>query len=688
MQAAVLYGLLLILTVPVAVIYTINEGQISVQVLTMIAAAATAVYIAMRWLVAPLLVRVLSGLIEPGRYRLWSSDHLWVWTLDVMLALMPLPVLSGSPLAAPFLRFVGARVGRDVHVGTANLSIPTLISIGHGASIGYGVTMRPWVVEDGWIVIAPIVVGANAFVGSGAVLEPGSTVGDGAILAAQSTAVRNQHIPAGEQWAGSPSGRSDAVDPVVAELQSLPAAAGWRRRQRAAVAAGLAMLEAVPLMALVPSLVLVWSVLLAAEEFAGLIAAAFVGPVFVVALCVLVGALHWLVLPATPVGISSAHSSIGVRKWLADKLLEMSLTYTNSLYATLYTVPWLRALGARVGRGAEVSTVAHLDPDLLTLGRGSFVADMATVGGSTFANGWVCFRRVEVGERAFVGNAAILTPGTVLGPDSLIGVQTVPPPGGIQAGTAWLGSPAMNLPARQASGDFSVRLTYQPARWRVAERLGIEFFRITLPASLIAVAVYLYLQSMATLAAVGTEAIVTVLLAPALAILTALLVVCVAAAAKWVVVGRYRPRVEPLWSRFVRRSELVTGIYEAAAVPALLYLLVGTPMLPPMLRLFGAHIGRRTWIGTTYLTEFDLVEIGDDAMVGREVSLQTHLFEDRVMKMSTVRIGEGATVGDRAIVLYDASIGPDAALEPLSLVMKGEQLPARTRWRGIPAEAA
>ena len=36
-------------------------------------------------------------------------------------------------------------------------------------------------------------------------------------------------------------------------------------------------------------------------------------------------------------------------------------------------------------------------------------------------------------------------------------------------------------------------------------------------------------------------------------------------------------------------------------------------------------------------------------------------------------------------MLYDASVGPDAALEPLSLVMKGEQLPARTRWRGIPA---
>jgi non-ribosomal peptide synthetase-like protein len=394
------------------------------------------------------------------------------------------------------------------------------------------------------------------------------------------------------------------------------------------------------------------------------------------------------VLRVTPLGVFPEHSTIGVRKWLADKLLEMSLTYTNPLYATLYTVPWLRFLGAKIGRGAEVSTVAHLDPDLLTLGKHSFVADMATVGGATFHNGWVSFRRNDVGERAFVGNAAMLTPGSTLGPDSLIGVATVPPPGGIAPGSAWLGSPAMNLPARQDSGDFDESLTFQPSKWKVAERLFLEFFRVTMPASLIAVAVYIYLQSIATLSFFGTPLVTTALLAPVLAVITALMVVGAVAILKWLIVGRYRARVEPLWSRFVRRSELVTGLYEGAAVPSLLYLLVGTPMLPPMLRLFGAHIGRRTWIGTTYLTEFDLVEIGDDAMVGRDVSLQTHLFEDRVMKMSTVRLGPGATVGDRGIVLYDASVGAGATLEPLSLVMKGEQLPTGTRWRGIPAEAA
>jgi len=687
-QSVILYLLLLVLTLPVASIYAANDGEISLGVLSSIAVAATIVYLVLRWFIAPLLVSVLSSGIRPGRYPLWGPIYLRVWALDLMLALSPMPVLSGSPLFAPYLRLLGAQVGRNVHVGTAALSIPALLRIDDGASIGYGVAIRPWVVEDGCIVIQSIIIGANAFVGSGAVLEPGATVSAGAVVGEQSTVACGQRIRPGEQWGGSPSARLDVPDAIVSELASKPVAADWTRSQRTAVAAGLGLLEAVPLLALIPTLALVWGVLLSTDTFTGLIAAAFVGPVFVASLCVLVAVLHRLVLPSTPVGVLPARSSTGIRKWLADKLLEMSLTYTNSLYATLYTVPWLRWLGARVGRGAEVSTVAHLDPDLLTLGRESFVADMATVGGATFHLGWVSFRRTEVGDRAFVGNAAMLTPGTTMGFGSLIGVATVPPRSGIPTGSSWLGSPAMNLPARQDSGDFAENLTYRPSRWRVAERLAIEFLRITMPASLIAVAIYLYLLSLATMAAIGTPLRTMALLAPVLAIMTAMVVVAVVAIAKWLVVGRYRPRVEPLWSRFVRRSEFITGLYEAAAVPALLYMLLGTPMLPPMLRLFGAQVGRRTWIATTYLTEFDLVDIGDDAMIGRDVSLQTHLFEDRVMKMSTVRVGAGVTVGDRGIVLYDASIGPEAALEPLSLVMKGEHLPARTRWRGIPAEAA
>ncbi len=41
---------------------------------------------------------------------------------------------------------------------------------------------------------------------------------------------------------------------------------------------------------------------------------------------------------------------------------------------------WLRLMGAKVGRGAEVSTASGIVPDLLTLGEHSFIADGVMLG--------------------------------------------------------------------------------------------------------------------------------------------------------------------------------------------------------------------------------------------------------------------------------------------------------------------
>jgi non-ribosomal peptide synthetase-like protein len=183
----------------------------------------------------------------------------------------------------------------------------------------------------------------------------------------------------------------------------------------------------------------------------------------------------------------------------------------------------------------------------------------------------------------------------------------------------------------------------------------------------------------------ATSWVMLVAAAPALYFMSAVLVTILVAALKWAIVGRYRPRIEPLWAPFVRHSELITGLYESVAVPVLGLFLTGTPWIAPLLRLFGAQVGRRAYVETTYLTEFDLVRIGDDASVGRASSLQTHLFEDRVMKMSTVRVGRDCSVGPRSVVLYDSVLGDGSSLDGLSLVMKGESLPDGTCWRGVPS---
>ena len=90
----------------------------------------------------------------------------------------------------------------------------------------------------------------------------------------------------------------------------------------------------------------------------------------------------------------------------------------------------------------------------------------------------------------------------------------------------------------------------------------------------------------------------------------------------------------------------------------------------------------------TDITEFDCVTIGDYTTLNSLSALQTHLYEDRVMKVGRVHVGRGVMVGALSTVLYDTHIGDYARLRPLTVVMKGEALPGHTQWAGAPAVPA
>jgi len=111
----------------------------------------------------------------------------------------------------------------------------------------------------------------------------------------------------------------------------------------------------------------------------------------------------------------------------------------------------------------------------------------------------------------------------------------------------------------------------------------------------------------------------------------------------------------------------------------------GTPLLPLYFRMLGARIGPGVHMESTWLTEYDLVSLGEGVCLGPDCTLQTHLFEDRVMKMSTVDLGPGCSVGTDSVVLYGTRMEAGSRLGDLSLLMKGETLPARTHWQGSPA---
>jgi non-ribosomal peptide synthetase-like protein len=367
--------------------------------------------------------------------------------------------------------------------------------------------------------------------------------------------------------------------------------------------------------------------------------------------------------------------------------MDLSLDVVGPLYGSVYLTPWYRLLGAKVGRGAEISTASFISPDLLSIGDESFIADSVSLGAPRVRDGFMIIGKNHIGKRSFIGNSAMLPPGTEIGDDCLIGCLSSPPAhpaDALRPGTSWMGSPAIFLPQRQQQTAFSAETTFNPSLKLRVQRAVIEFIRVIAPSTLFIVLLSLMFSTLLLLRDYY-DLWETLLFFPPLYLACGLTATAITIAAKWLLVWRYRSCERPLWSTFVWRNELLNALHEHLAEPFLVGALTGTPFVCWYFRLLGAKIGRRVYLETTDFSEFDLARIGNGAALNADCTVQTHLFEDRVMKMSTIDIAAGANVGAGTLVLYDTRMEQGASLGDLSLLMKGEVLPARTSWEGIPA---
>jgi non-ribosomal peptide synthetase-like protein len=251
----------------------------------------------------------------------------------------------------------------------------------------------------------------------------------------------------------------------------------------------------------------------------------------------------------------------------------------------------------------------------------------------------------------------------------------------------WFGSPPIKLPVRQRFDDVGANWTYQPSRRRRLGRAVFEAFSVSLPTMLFitfgTLAVEVLAQSVFD-RDYGT--LVPLFIACSVCISCAL--VLAAIGVKWLLMGTYRPTVKPMWSWWALRTEAVAVMYWGMAGKVLLDHLRGTPMLPWVLRLFGCKFGQGVFMDTTDITEFDCIKVGDFAVINNVAALQTHLYEDRVMKVGRVNVAAGVSIGGGSTVLYDTRIGDFARIGLLTIIMKGEEIPPHSEWRGAPAETA
>ncbi|MEJ2699633.1 MAG: hypothetical protein P8Z70_08235, partial [Desulfuromonadales bacterium] len=613
-------------------------------------------------------------------YPLWSFFYFRWWFVTRLQAFSGIGAFAGTPIINLYLRLMGARIGKNVILDSAFCSTFDLISIGDDSSIGSETHYFGYRVEDGMLILGNVDIGRGCFVGIHSNLglnvrmEDGSALGDLSMLPDNATIAQNRTMK------GSPA----RISPM--ERPTLP---GYKRHS---VRYSLMHLMALFLTGLylavmaLPTAALVFLAFIRGGMAPGIASLYLSVPLGVITFCLSVALLRYLLLGRIKPGIYPVESGIYLRKWLIDRLMRISTNALRPLYTTIYLPPWLRMLGAKIGKRAEISTVSQIAPELVSIADESFFADGSIIGGKHFHRGYFEIGRSRIGRRSFVGNSAILPIGSNMGDNCLLGCLSSPPDRckTTPDNTEWLGSPSFKLPYRKKVEGFSKEVTYHPTRKLYAQRLIIDALRILIP-GMIGVTGIIGLTGLFyyTWQYLGTS--LTLLLSPLYGMVLAAFSALSVALLKQVVMGTFKPVIKPLWSVYVWLNEMINGAYESVFAPATVPLL-GTPFFALFLRTMGCKVGKNTFIETTLFSEFDLVRIGNYAALNRGAVIQNHLFEDRIMKSDYLKVGDQCSVGNMAVVLYSSEMEEGSSIGPLSLLMKGDTLPKKSRWQGIPIE--
>ncbi len=632
-----------------------------------------------RFVIGGAAARLLTWGMAPGAYPRGGRVHLRLWTAERVVAAFGVPSLLGTPWARLYALSLGCRVARNVTLH-AMPPVTGLATIGPGASVEPEADISGWWLDGATLHIGAVHIGDGARVGHRSTLMPGAVLGAHAEL--EPGACLDGQVPPGRRWVGSPARPAEAYERV--------AGTGWpeprperSHRWAAAYALSLTVLPLLSLVAAAPALIGVYYLVRSCDTLSAVALRLFLAapPITVVTtltsmltLAALVRVLGRGLVP----GFHPVCGGVAWRAWLVTRLLSGARGSFFPLYASLATPVWLRMLGASVGRRAEISTVLPL-PSLLTVEDGAFLADDTLVAPFEVRGGWLRLGTASVGRKAFVGNSGIVGPDRRVPDGALIGVLC-DAPAHSEPGSSWLGRPALPLPRVAATVDPG--RTFDPPRRLVLARAAVELCRVVPLMCSVVLAQALLIGEQSALNRGGLA--FAALAGTGLLVVAAAVAGLVATAAKWVLVGRFVPGEHPLWSSFVWRNELYDTFVESLAVPWMAGSFTGTPFLNWWLRSLGARIGRGVWLETYWLPETDLVTVGDGASVNRGCVLQTHLFHDRIMRLDTVRLAEGASLGPHSIALPGTDVGARASVGAASLVMRGESVPPDTRWAGNP----
>jgi non-ribosomal peptide synthetase-like protein len=152
------------------------------------------------------LVERLVGGFRPLEPKLCSiyDPYFW-WHERYWKMLMNPKIFNGTPFKGPMWRLLGVRIGKRVFDDGCDIPERTLVTIGDDCTLNAGTWLQCHSQEDGTFKSDRITLGARCTVGVGAWTHYGVTMGDGAVLLADSFLMKGEEMPPYAWWGGNPA---------------------------------------------------------------------------------------------------------------------------------------------------------------------------------------------------------------------------------------------------------------------------------------------------------------------------------------------------------------------------------------------------------------------------------------------------------------------------------------------------
>ncbi len=151
--------------------------------------------------------------------------------------------------------------------------------------------------------------------------------------------------------------------------------------------------------------------------------------------------------------------------------------------------------------------------------------------------------------------------------------------------------------------------------------------------------------------------------------------------AKWILIGRWKPKQIRIWSLAYVRFWVVKTLVRRNPI----VLFTGSPLFNLYLRALGAKVGRGVVILSNHVPICtDLLTIGAGTVIRKDSFINGYRAHAGFIHVGPISIGKNAVISEATVIDIDTSMGDDTQLGHASSLHSGQTVPDGQHWHGSP----